>query len=162
MFKILANDGREYGPVPADTVRQWVREGRANAQTQVQAVGAGTWVALVTVPELAAALGAAPPQWPVQSRPQTNALAVIGFISSLVSITIGLCCCYGLPFNIVGVVLSGIALAQIRRDPSRYAGRGFALAGLIIGLFSFVLVAVLLALGVALSWEDIQRDLNQL
>ena len=31
MYKILGGDGKEYGPVLADTLRQWVREGRANA-----------------------------------------------------------------------------------------------------------------------------------
>ena len=54
MYKILGGDGKEYGPISADTLRQWIAEGRANSQTQVQAEGTSAWVALGTVPEFAA------------------------------------------------------------------------------------------------------------
>jgi uncharacterized membrane protein len=46
MFKIIGADGKEYGPVSGDQVRQWVREGRANAQTRVQPEGRTDWVSL--------------------------------------------------------------------------------------------------------------------
>ena len=46
MYKILGGDGKEYGPISADTLRQWVSEGRANAQTQVQVEGGTGWTAL--------------------------------------------------------------------------------------------------------------------
>ncbi len=62
MYKILGADGKEYGPVTADTLRQWVREGRANAQTQVQPVAESGWKSLATVPEFADIFAAAPPQ----------------------------------------------------------------------------------------------------
>ena len=35
MYKIRGGDGKEYGPVSADTLKQWVSEGRANAQTLI-------------------------------------------------------------------------------------------------------------------------------
>ncbi len=53
MYRILGGDGKEYGPVTADTLRQWVREGRANAQTQVRVEGSAVWQPLATVSELA-------------------------------------------------------------------------------------------------------------
>ncbi len=46
MYKIIGADGKEYGPVNSDQVRQWVREGRANAQTRVQPEGSTDWIAL--------------------------------------------------------------------------------------------------------------------
>jgi len=52
MYKILGGDGNEYGPVSADTLRQWVREGRANALTQVKVDGAAHWQPLSAFPEL--------------------------------------------------------------------------------------------------------------
>jgi hypothetical protein len=58
MYRILGGDGKEYGPITAETLRQWVAEGRANAETQVLADGAAAWVPLGSLPELA---GAAPP-----------------------------------------------------------------------------------------------------
>ena len=63
MFNIIGADGRQYGPVSADQIRQWIREGRANANTQVQAAGDPDWKTIASVPELADALAAlsAPP-----------------------------------------------------------------------------------------------------
>ena len=46
MYKILGGDGREYGPVTAETLRQWISEGRANALTQIKPEGATAWQAL--------------------------------------------------------------------------------------------------------------------
>lgn len=53
MYKILGGDGKEYGPIAADTLRQWVSEGRANAETQVQAEGGSGWTALGQLAEFA-------------------------------------------------------------------------------------------------------------
>jgi uncharacterized membrane protein len=59
MYKILGGDGKEYGPVTADTLRQWITEGRANALTQIKPEGATAWQALSSLPELADLFGAA-------------------------------------------------------------------------------------------------------
>ena len=64
MYKILGGDGKEYGPVSAQQLRDWVREGRANALTQVKAEGATQWQALSSLPELGdifSALSGPPP-----------------------------------------------------------------------------------------------------
>jgi TM2 domain-containing membrane protein YozV len=57
MFKIIGGDGRQYGPVTADQLRQWIREGRANGQTLIQPDGALDWKTLASFPEFAAGLG---------------------------------------------------------------------------------------------------------
>jgi len=65
MFKILGADGKEYGPVSAAQIVQWIREGRANHETMVQRQGEFDWKPLAQLPEFADALGikpaAAPP-----------------------------------------------------------------------------------------------------
>jgi TM2 domain-containing membrane protein YozV len=63
MYKIVGADGRQYGPISADQVRQWLREGRANAQTLVQFEGSTDWKALSSYPEFAVdiPLNAPPP-----------------------------------------------------------------------------------------------------
>ena len=33
MYRIIGGDGREYGPISLDQMRQWIAEGRVNAQT---------------------------------------------------------------------------------------------------------------------------------
>jgi hypothetical protein len=53
MYKILGIDGHEYGPVTAEQLRQWIREGRANAQTKAQAEGATEWKPIFAFPEFA-------------------------------------------------------------------------------------------------------------
>lgn len=57
MYKIIGGDGKEYGPIPAGTLRQWIEEGRANAESKVRADGAGNWQALGTVAEFADLFG---------------------------------------------------------------------------------------------------------
>ncbi len=63
MYKIIGADQKEYGPITAEQIRQWIAEGRVNGQTQVQDAAGGDWKPLASVPELAAALApaAAPP-----------------------------------------------------------------------------------------------------
>jgi len=51
-YYMQGGDGKEYGPVSADQLRQWAAEGRANAQTQVRATDGIGYVAFGTVPEL--------------------------------------------------------------------------------------------------------------
>jgi hypothetical protein len=51
MYKILGGDGKEYGPVSEAELRQWLSEGRANAETQVQSEGSHDWQALGTLPQ---------------------------------------------------------------------------------------------------------------
>lgn len=103
MYKILGGDGKEYGPISADTLRQWVNEGRANAQTQVQAEGGAGWTALGQLAEFAP-LFSAPPIPP--GAPGTiGAGAGVTIPNYLVqSILVTLCCC--VPFGIVAIVYS--------------------------------------------------------
>ncbi len=57
MYKIIGADGREYGPVTAEQIHQWIREKRANAQTKAQAEGSTEWKVLTDFPEFVAAFG---------------------------------------------------------------------------------------------------------
>ena len=68
MFKIIGADQKEYGPVPTEQLRQWVIEGRANAQTQVRKEGEAEWKPMSAFAEFADVLRttpAAPPGVPV-------------------------------------------------------------------------------------------------
>jgi uncharacterized membrane protein len=68
MYKIIGADGREYGPVTVEQIQQWIREGRANAQTRVQPEGGAEWKALGELPEFSSAFsggGTQPPAVPV-------------------------------------------------------------------------------------------------
>ena len=43
MYKIIGADGKEYGPITSEQLRQWMAEGRANLQTRVLPEGATEW-----------------------------------------------------------------------------------------------------------------------
>lgn len=64
MYRIIGADGKTYGPVPAEQLRQWVREGRVSGRTQVQADGSSQWQPLAAVPEFADVFGAGPSSQP--------------------------------------------------------------------------------------------------
>ena len=150
MFKIIGADGQEYGPVTADELRAWIAEGRANAQTRVQADGAAEWKSLGDFAEFAAALAAkaqlsGPP--PIARRAsegaavpskRTNAMALTGMILGIASVTFGLFCCCGPLFALLGLVFSCIGLSQVSRDPLRQAGKGMAVAGIVTSVFGLV------------------------
>jgi hypothetical protein len=168
MYRIIGADGREYGPITADQLRAWIAEGRADAQTQARAEGAGQWKPLTEFLEFAQALAGAPPGWPspgpisMPVTPRTNSLAVTSLIMGLLSITCGMCCCYGFPFNVLGIIFSLVALSQIRNDPYSQQGKGLAIAGLVLSLLGIVSAALFLTLGLALNLPDIMRGMRRL
>lgn len=65
-----------------------------------------------------------------------NTMSIAGFVLAFV-------------VNIVGLVVSIIALAQIRRTGER--GRGLAIAGVVVGGFWFALLAVALVVRVVVA-----------
>ena len=79
MYKIIGGDQREYGPITAEQLRQWIAEGRANAQSKIQSEGSGEWKPLGEFAEFAAALGANnPPPMPPPNLAALDAERVAG------------------------------------------------------------------------------------
>jgi hypothetical protein len=64
MYRIIGVDGKEYGPVSADQLRQWIAEGRVNLQTQIKPEGATEWQPLSSFPDLVPPAGITPPPPP--------------------------------------------------------------------------------------------------
>ena len=155
MYKIIGADGREYGPITAEQLRQWRAEGRVNPETRVLAEGETEWKRLADLPGLT---GTTPPAFsapPGFHSTSTGPISISGFaIAGLVLgiISVPLCfCCLGLPFNVLGLTFSTIALSQIKQQPQTYSGRGLALAGLICSIVSFVLGVIVLILSLAME-----------
>src|SRR5437660_824339 len=71
MYKIIGADGKQYGPISTEQLRQWIAEGRANAQTKVLAEGTTEWKPLSEFPEF---FGAAAPPPPPPSMPTMQPL----------------------------------------------------------------------------------------
>jgi hypothetical protein len=167
MYKIVGADGKEYGPIPAEVLRQWIAEGRANALTKALPEGATEWKTLGEIPEFALALAsaAAPALAPGPiSAPQpvsrTNPLALSGLILGILSVTFA-CCCFGTPFNVAGIICSIIGLVQIHNDPRREQGKGLAIGGLVLCLLG-ILVGVLLRVVGGFGSSDLMKELHKL
>ena len=148
MHTIVGADGRHYGPVPDEKLRQWIAEGRANAQTQTLSEGAAEWKPLGTLPEFAGQF--APPIPPTIRPPsysvrKTNSYATAGLVFGILAL---LCCCKVL-FGTLGIVFSLIGLSQINQHPESYDGRGIAIAGLVLSILSMLLAFILIMIAVA-------------
>jgi hypothetical protein len=139
MYRIIGGDGREYGPVSAVQLQGWIAEGRLNADTRVLRPGSMEWQRLGAIPELFSLL----PSTAAPSPRQTHGMATAGLILGAVSITVGLCCCYGMPFNLLGLIFSLVAWAQIRSAPEKYDGSGLAIAGAILSALSLILTVLM-------------------
>jgi hypothetical protein len=99
MYKIIGADGKEYGPISAEQVKQWITEGRANAQTKVLAEGTTEWKALGDFPELGLGQGVSPAAGSPLPTPTANVeqlvrgpaifllvLAILDLVASLIGI----------------------------------------------------------------------------
>jgi hypothetical protein len=148
MFKIIGDDGNEYGPVESATLRRWIAERRAVGTTRVRAEGGADWQPLSAFPEFADALAAAPPPAVAPAAPPPSVApappAPVGSlgaamtsgsppptcglaIASLVCGILGLCT-VGIT-SIVGLVLGILALMKISKSEGRLGGNGLAIAG---------------------------------
>ena len=81
MYRIIGADGNQYGPISADQLRQWIAEGRANAQTKVLAEGTTEWKPLSEFPEFfgpAAPAHGATTQPPPPGMPSMPAMQPLG------------------------------------------------------------------------------------
>jgi len=141
MYKIVGSDGNQYGPVSLEQMRQWIAEGRVNAQTRVLANGAGDWRPAAEFLELGfgSGPGAAPPTSPT-GRPerQQKGMAITSFVLGLLSLV-----CLGLLAGVPAIICGHVAHSRARRTPGQYGAAGYALAGLIMGYVSLVMTLLL-------------------
>lgn len=117
MYKLIGADGKEYGPISAEQVRQWIAEGRAGRQTLMQMEGSPDWKPLGTLPEFASNFGPATPSMPIPPTPMNMGMGSAVAESKVQGPAIGL-----IIIGILGILsaaasvivsLSGSALQQL-------------------------------------------------
>jgi prepilin-type processing-associated H-X9-DG protein len=141
-YTIIGTDQKQYGSVTEGQLRQWIADGRVNAQTRVQLEGATEWKLLAEVPEFQAALRSAVPPPLSPSMPATTPAApakTSGLaISSLVLGILGVVTC-GIT-ALAGLILGIVAMVKVKNSGGRLGGGGIALAGIIVsGIFLFMI-----------------------
>lgn len=144
MYKIIGTDQKEYGPVTADQIHQWIAQGRINAQTKAQSDG-GEWKTLGDFPEFAALLGNRVPPLsssaPATSAGTPAAAKTSGLaISSLVLGVLGFFTC-GLT-AVVGLILGIVALVKISNSKGAVRGQGLAIAGTVVSAIFLMMIPV--------------------
>jgi len=150
MYKIIGADQKEYGPVSAEQILQWIAENRLDAQSKVQAEGGAEWKPLSAFHEFAEALAArpvpiAPPLAP--AAPAISASAAdqvrgpaIGLIVTAV---------LGFVANALGIVwnlfATGIETARpgVNPDMERFIRMFSGTMGIICGLVAMVVAGLI-------------------
>ena len=146
MYKIIGGDKNEYGPVSADQMRQWIAQGRADANTLIQSEGATDWKPVSDFPEFADALAAksrdfAPPPPPLSPGftplPEEILLRDYDFnIGSCVSRS------WDLLMTRFGLVFGGAALFLVVTWGMAFLGQ-IPIVGILISLASFIITGPL-------------------
>ena len=150
MYKIIGADGRQYGPVSGEQIRQWITAGRVESRTPVFTEGAKDWTFIGLLPEFAACFPTTPPVIAPAWQPRgSNSFATAGLVFGILSWVPFCCCCYGFPFNLLGLVFSLIGLSQINGHPEHYEGRGAAIAGLVLSVVSLLLIVFVIMWSIA-------------
>ncbi len=78
-YKVMGDDGHEYGPVSAEQIRQWITEERLEPKSPVQPPDSRDWVFLESLPEFASLFQPAPPP-PVRRRNWPLILMIVIFL----------------------------------------------------------------------------------
>jgi hypothetical protein len=142
MYKIRGSDQKEYGPVSAEVLKQWIAEGRVNGQTSVLAEGGALWKSLASFPEFSDALGTSSPP-PVPGRMAPSAPAAVGPAKTcgmaIASLILGLLGCFGIT-ALIGLILGIMALVKIKNSQGRLSGQGLAIAGVCVSGFMLLMI----------------------
>lgn len=143
IYTIIGGDQKEYGPITETQLREWIVDGRANAQSRARVEGATDWKSLSELPEFQDVLQTSVPPPPSVTEPaaaaanKTSRLAV----SSLVLGILGVLTC-GLA-SLFGLILGIVALVKIKNSRGALGGHGLALAGTIVSGIFLLLLPVL-------------------
>jgi len=151
MYRIIGADGNQYGPISADQLRQWIAEGRANAQTKVLAEGSMDWKPLSEFPEFfpsTTAPGATPlPPSPAPGIPTMQPLGGYGYPGAadqvtgpaiglmVVSIIQSLLGALMLFLNLIGASIFAMTQAQNQPLANLFSGT--------LGIIQYILVILL-------------------
>ncbi|MEW6020223.1 MAG: DUF4190 domain-containing protein [Pseudomonadota bacterium] len=82
---------------------------------------------------------------PMQPADKASGMSIAALVLGLVGLVP---CFFGIP-NILAIVFGAIELSKIKKGESSAKGRGFAMAGLIIGAVTLVLGALLTIISAA-------------
>ena len=132
-YRIIGADLREYGPVDVEEIREWINEGRADANTLVCEMDEKQWIRLRDLPMVA---GDLPKRAPRISTMSTSEGGTIQINYLIPAILCTIFCC--LPFGVAGILFAAQANSKAQQGDLNGAGVAASRAKLMC-ILSFVL-----------------------
>ena len=126
MYYVMGGDNKPHGPVDADTVFQWITQGRANGQTKARNEDSNEWRPLSEFNEFASkASHSSPVDTPQHSEgdatggliPYKNKHALIGYYMSVGGLIMMCIPVLGLIYTISVVVMGVKGLKNAKANP---------------------------------------------
>ncbi len=143
------------GPVEDHELRALIAAGSVVPETLVWRDGMKDWSPMGSVPELNGApvqpyaATYAPPGYYVTPVAPTSGLAIASMVCGIVGY---LTCYFAALLAIPAVICGHLALSQMRSSPVPMAGKGMAIAGLVLGYVAIALtVGFILFFGIAFA-----------
>jgi len=127
MYKIIGADGKEYGPVSAELLRDWIQQGRVSLQTQARLEGSTDWKPLSGFAEFSTA-SAAPP---LMSPPIKDDRASPKIAAGVCGILLG---SFGVHKFILGYTGAGLTMLLVTLLTCFLAAPIISIIGLIEGI----------------------------
>src|SRR5262245_34595425 len=128
MYKIIGADGKEYGPVSAELLRDWIQQGRVSLQTQARQEGSTDWKPLSSFTEFSTA-SAAPPL--MSSPPPRDERASKRIAAGVCGILLGY---FGIHKFILGYTGAGLIMLLVTLLTCFIASPLISIIGLIEGI----------------------------
>ena len=132
-YRIIGADLREYGPVDVEEIREWINEGRADANTLVCEMDEKQWIRLRDLPMVAGDLPKLAPGIGTMSTSEGGTIQ-INYLIPAILCTI-FCC---LPFGVAGILFAAQANSKAQQGDLNGAGVAASRAKLMC-ILSFVL-----------------------
>ncbi len=140
MFYILGSDGKEYGPIGSDVVRNWFEEKRIDSKTMIRREGESDWKVFSSFPEFSYLTKTSPQQPQMISADPQALQSVIDTRSVSVDAMDCIRRSYALYKNNFGPIFIATALIAVILGGSGSIPGGFLLNGILYGgLFWFFL-----------------------
>jgi hypothetical protein len=146
VFRVQGPDQKVYGPATAAQIREWIAQGRINAQTLAQTGEGSSWKPLAEIPEFSSALKPSVPpgasataSQPTISdtAPQTSSLAITSLVLGILGLfTCGITALFGL---ICGIV----AMIKISKSNGQLGGRGIAIGGTVVSTVWLLIILLM-------------------
>jgi Domain of unknown function (DUF4190)/GYF domain 2 len=161
----IGRSGQQLGTFSEEEVREGLKNGKFLPTDLGWHEGLADWQPLGSLSVLGGAVSPAPaptgapvsPQYvmhPMGAAPKSSGLALASMICGIVSLLLDMCCYLGvlaIPCSIAAIICGHMAMSQIKRSPVPLEGKGMAIAGLVCGYLSLIIMVAIIAVFVLIG-----------